>query len=73
MLYIQPTHLLPRRDFFDDSIFDPLLPLPGEELPPRVGCLVVKMEEEASKQVADEGGDGWKEEHQIELFVRSEG
>ena len=68
-MYIQPANLLPARHFFDDSIFDPLLPLPGEELPPRMGYLVVEMEEEASKQVADEGGDGWKEEDQVELGV----
>ena len=72
-MYIQPTHLLPRRDFFNDSIFDPLLPLPDEELPPGVGCLVVEMKEEASKEVAAEGGKGWKEENQVELCVRGEG
>ena len=50
---IQSANLLPERDFFNDSIFDPLLPLPDEELPPRVGCLVVEIKEEASKEVAD--------------------
>ena len=72
-MYIQPTHLLPRRNFFLDSIIDPLLPLPDEELPPGVGFLVVEMKEEASKEVADEGGKGWKEENQVELCVRGEG
>ena len=71
VFYIQPAHLLPAGDFFDDSIFDPLLPLPEKELPPRVGCLVVEVEEEASKDVADEGCNGWKEENQIELYVRA--
>ena len=73
VLYIQSANLLPERNFFNDSFFDPLLPLPDEELPPRVGFLVVEMKEEASKEVADEGGNGWKEEHQIELCVRGEG
>ena len=71
-MYIQSANLLPERNFFNDSFFDPLLPLPDKELPPRVGCLVVKIEEEASKEVADEGSDGRKKEDQIELCVRDE-
>ena len=66
-------HLLPTWHLLSDPLLDLLLPLPDEELPPRMAGLVEEVEEVGSKDVTEEGGGTRKDQHHVELNVRREG